>query len=176
VVVTLWLRRIRGVVGMGLTWAAAWALAGILIGVGSVLTPGLPWDAFFAVFDAPLPALGVPGFFGGALYALVLGVAARKRRIDELRTSRAAVWGALAGLVLGALPLLAASPLSPVGPPWLLWGAVLGTLATLSAASAAGSLVLARAAEPRTLADAGAPGPAIAPAERASAALPASGG
>lgn len=30
-----WLRRIRSAVGMGLTWAAAWALGGVLIGVAS---------------------------------------------------------------------------------------------------------------------------------------------
>ena len=40
-----WLRRIRGAVGMGLTWAAGWALAGVLIGVTSILLPGLPWDS-----------------------------------------------------------------------------------------------------------------------------------
>jgi hypothetical protein len=26
-----WLRRIRGAVGMGLTWAAGWAIGGVLI-------------------------------------------------------------------------------------------------------------------------------------------------
>jgi len=37
-----WPRRIRGAVGMGLTWAVGWALGGVLIGVGSILLPGLP--------------------------------------------------------------------------------------------------------------------------------------
>lgn len=63
-----WLRRIRGAVGTGLTWALGWAVAGVLIGVTSRLLPGLPWDAFFRVFDAPLPALAIPGFFAGVFF------------------------------------------------------------------------------------------------------------
>src|SRR4051794_12404456 len=77
---TTWLRRLRGAVGMGVTWAAAWAVTGVLIGVTSVLLPGLPWNAFFDVFDAPLPALAIPGFVGGAIFSLVLGVVGRRRR------------------------------------------------------------------------------------------------
>jgi hypothetical protein len=34
-----------------------------------MLVPGLPWDSLFAVFDAPLPALAVQGFFGGAIFS-----------------------------------------------------------------------------------------------------------
>ncbi|MBK6487260.1 MAG: hypothetical protein IPF98_10390 [Gemmatimonadetes bacterium] len=68
-----WLRRLRGAVGMGLTWAVGWAITGVLVGVASLLLPNLPWDAFFAVFDAPLPALAIPGFVGGAIFSMVLG-------------------------------------------------------------------------------------------------------
>lgn len=69
-----WLRRIRAAVGMGLAWAAGWALVGVLMGVTSLLLPGLPWDRFFAVFDAPLPALAVPGFVGGAIFQSCSGL------------------------------------------------------------------------------------------------------
>ena len=91
---TSWLRRLRGALGMGAIWAIAWALVGVGIGMASVLTPGLPWRYFFDVFDAPLPAMAVPGFFGGVCYALVLGTAARHRRFSELSLSRVALWGA----------------------------------------------------------------------------------
>ena len=37
-----WLIRIRGVVGMGLSWAVGWGLTGLLIGVTSILLLGLP--------------------------------------------------------------------------------------------------------------------------------------
>ena len=63
-----WLKRIRGAIGMGLTWAVGWALTGLAIGVASIALPFLPWHLFFDVFDAPLPALAVPGFFGGLFY------------------------------------------------------------------------------------------------------------
>ncbi|MDH4348941.1 MAG: hypothetical protein OEW17_09055, partial [Gemmatimonadota bacterium] len=99
-----WQRRIRGAVGMGLTWALAWALVGLLIGVTSNLLPGLPWDAFFEVFDAPLPALAIPGFVGGALFSMVLGIAGRRRRFAELSLPRFAAWGAVGGLLLSLVP------------------------------------------------------------------------
>ena len=79
-----WLKRARGALGMGLTWAVAWALFGLLIGVSSVLLPFLPWERFFDVFDAPLPALGVPGFVGGVIFSIVLA-----RRAERVGPDRA---------------------------------------------------------------------------------------
>jgi hypothetical protein len=147
------LRRIRGALGMGLTWAAGWALAGVLIGVTSRLLPGLPWDSFFEVFDAPLPALAIPGFIGGALFSTVLGIAGRHRRFDELSLPRFAAWGALGGLLLSLVPAAAAAVgFLTVGPGVDLWRATAvmgGPLTLLSALSASGSLMLARRAEGR---------------------------
>src|SRR5688572_27681956 len=101
---TMWLRRIRGAVGMGLTWAVGWALVGVLIGVTSLLLPGLPWDRFFEVFDAPLPALAVPGFVGGAIFSVVLGFVARRRSFSELSLPLFAVCGAVGALLLAQIP------------------------------------------------------------------------
>lgn len=99
-----WVRRLRGALGMGAVWAIGWAVAGVLIGVTSLLTPFLPWERFFEVFDAPLPALAVPGFVGGAIFSLVLGIAARRRRFSELSLPRFAGWGALGGVLLSLVP------------------------------------------------------------------------
>ena len=154
-----WLRRTRGAVGMGLTWAAGWALAGLLIGVTSKLLPGLPWDAFFEVFDAPLPALAIPGFFGGAFFSVVLGIAGRRRRFDELSLPRFAAWGALGGLLLTLFPFalvavgLASTEGSTLGA-WQVIRAISGPFILLSAVSASGSLMLARKAEKRELLEA----------------------
>jgi hypothetical protein len=155
-----WLRRIRGAVGMGLTWAAGWALAGVLIGVASKLLPGLPWDSFFEVFDAPLPALAIPGFVGGVLFSTVLGIAGRHRRFDELSLPRFAAWGAVGGLLLSLVPAaLVAVGLASLERPdlslWQITASISGPLILLSAVSASGSLMLARMAERKSL-DAGA--------------------
>ena len=97
-------RRVRGALGMGLTWAFGWAIAGLLIGVASILLPGLPWESFFEVFDAPLPALAVPGFFAGVFFSTVLGFTGRHRTFRELSLPRFAVLGALGGLLLTLFP------------------------------------------------------------------------
>lgn len=150
-----WLRCIRGAVGMGLTWAAAWAVAGILIGVASILLPGLPWwDSFFAVFDAPLPAMAVPGFFGGVFFSAVLGIAGRRHKFRELSLPRFAAWGAVGGLLLILFPFalvavgLGSTEGSDIGA-WQAIAALGGPFILLSAASAAGSLALARKSEKR---------------------------
>lgn len=157
-----WLRRIRGAVGMGLTWAAVWAVAGVLIGVTSLLLPGLPWDSFFKVFDAPLPALAVPGFFAGAFFSIVLGIAGRRRKFDELSVPRFAAWGALGGLLLILFPFalvavgLASREGSDIGALQII-AAIGGPFVLLSAVSAAVSLILARRAQDRQLLEASAP-------------------
>ena len=160
-----WLRRIRGAVGMGLTWAVGWALAALLIGVASKL--GLPLDSFFEVFDAPLPAMAVPGFFGGVFFSMVLGIAGRRHRFSELSLPRFAAWGAVGGLLLILFPfaLVAVGLGSTEGSSIGAWQAIatLGPIfILLSAASAAGSLVLARRTErqesPEAIEDVAAPG------------------
>lgn len=149
-----WLRRIRGAVGMALTWAAGWAIAGLLIGAASTLLPGLPWDSFFEVFDAPLPALAIPGFFGGVFSSMVLGIAGRRRRFSELSLPGFAAGGALGGLLLILFPFalvavgLASREGSDLGA-WRIVATIGGPFMLLSAASAAGSLMLARIAEGR---------------------------
>ena len=154
-----WLRRIRGAVGMGLTWAAGWALFGVLTGVTSRLLPGLPWDSFFEIFDAPLPALAIPGFVGGALFSMVLGIAGRRRRFDELSLPRFAAWGAVGGLLLSLVPAAMvavglASPGRPDAGLWKITATISGPLILLSAVSACGSLLLARTAVDRKLLEA----------------------
>ncbi len=147
-----WLRRIRGAVGMGLTWAAGWALVGMLIGLSWSL--GLPMEWFVEVFDAPLPALAVPGFFGGAVFSTVLGIAGRRRRFDELSLPRFGAWGAVGGLLLGLFPSLVA--VSSGAASVAAAAIIIGTLTLLSAVSASSSLALARMAEERELLDASA--------------------
>jgi hypothetical protein len=53
-----WLRRIRGAIGMGVTWAAAWFVAGIV-----------PRWVFGVNTDAPLPLVfGLFGLIAGVVF------------------------------------------------------------------------------------------------------------
>lgn len=151
-----WLRRIRGAIGMGLTWAVGWALTGLAIGVASLALPFLPWHLFFEIFDAPLPALAVPGFFGGLFYSIVLGIAGRRRRFDELSLPRVAAWGAIGGLMLAMFPsFLVLVGLASLGRPdaslLQLTAIVAAPFMLAGAASSTGSLLLARKAEREAL-------------------------
>lgn len=152
-----WLRRIRGAVGTGLTWGATWAVGGIGIGLSTFL-PWHPFTAFMRVMDAPLPAMAIPGFVAGVLFSGVLGVAARGRRFADLSAPVFALWGAVGGALLVAFPFalgavgLASFEGSPHTPAQAI-AAVAPVFILFSAASAVGSLLLARRAEERAESD-----------------------
>lgn len=126
-----WWRRIRGTIGMGLTWGLAWFGAGVVL----LLVVG------FGAADVPFPlGFGALGFLAGATFSGILGIVERRRSFDQMSLPRFAAWGAVGGLLLSAVFILA----SDVGVDNLL---VLGPVFALaSAASAAGSLALARRA------------------------------
>lgn len=143
-----WLRRLRGVIGMGITWAAGWALMGILMIPASRLVPG----QFFQVFDAPPPALAVPGFVGGVLFALVVGIAGKRRRFSELSLPTFTAWGAVGGVLLSLVPVLlvgagVASVSEGAPSPWRLTAIVGLPFTLMAAASAAATLLAARWAD-----------------------------
>jgi hypothetical protein len=135
-----WARRIRGAIGMGLTWAAAWFGAGILLARVSSSNPDLP----FALMFAPL------GFVTGVIFSGILVGIEGRRRFDRMSLSRFAGWGAVSGLLLSGIFVVGAA----------LGGETLGggilalgpVLAVASAVCAAGSLAVARRAETRQLA------------------------
>jgi hypothetical protein len=133
-----WLRRIRGAIGMGLTWAAAWFAAGMAL----LLVVG------FGAADVPFPlGFGLLGFLAGITFSGVLGLIEGRRRFDQMSLPRFALWGATGGLVFSGIFVSVAS----LGVGALL---VLGPVFALAGAGgAAGSLALARVAEDRDLLD-----------------------
>ena len=140
-----WLKRIRGAVGMGLTWAIAWSGVGAILGlVSGVIFGGGFIDVFPGFFIG-----GMAGFIGGGAFSVVLGIAEGRRTFEEMSLPRFAGWGAVGGLLLfvllgggvGAFTLRAAI------------GAAALTL--MGAGSAAGSLALARRADDGELLEAG---------------------
>lgn len=125
-----WLRRLRGALGMGFTWAAAWFAAGFvprwILGIDS---------------DLPFPILfGALGFAAGVTCSGLLVLTEGRRRFNQMSLPRFAMWGALGGLLLSALFVRGAS---------LGWGEVLAISTTFAVACgvcASGSLALARRA------------------------------
>lgn len=133
-----WLARARGVLGMGLIWAAGGiGVGGLIELLDNVLPGGL---AMAKRVDMWPQTLAIPGFIGGVIFAIVLMIAGRKYRFDELSMRQFLVWGALAGMLLGGLAMSIGAPLLFVGMTTLA-----GTVAAFS------SLLLARRAEKREL-------------------------
>ena len=155
-----WLKRIRGAVGMGLTWAVPWSAIGALV----ALLPGSMPVGFPGVLELILgfaAQYGVLGFVGGATFSAVLGVTEGRHRFDQLSLPRFALWGGIGGLMMWAVSdtigLSVMSLLGSVGVPgFTMTGAIsAGTIVLLGAGSAAGSLSLARRADEQVLLQAG---------------------
>ncbi len=145
-----WLKRIRGVLGMGLTWAAAWGVVGsiylsvlVVLGIPPVGTGLAQLVAISVVYAGA-------GFLSGATFSTVLGIVGGRRRFDQMSLPRFAGWGAVGGLLMSVLFLSVFGGLTP--------GTLIpiAIIALLAAGSAAGSLALARRADDRELLDTGA--------------------
>ena len=132
-----WLQRIRGAMGMGFTWAAAWFAVGFV-----------PRWIFGVNSDLPFPLLfGGLGFIAGVTFSGLLVLSEGRRRFDQMSLPRFAAWGATGGLLLSALFVRGAS---------LGWGGVLAvstTFAVACAVCATGSLAGARRAVRQELPD-----------------------
>ena len=88
-----WLGRVRGATGMGLSWAAAWGVVGMI-----------PRWLFGFNTDVPFPLVfGVLGFIAGVTFSLLLALFEGRRGFDQMTLPRFAGWGALSGLLLSAL-------------------------------------------------------------------------
>lgn len=133
------MRKIRGAIGMGLTWAFAWFAAGMVL----LLVVGP--DAA----DVPFPiGFGFLGFMAGVTFSGVLGLVEGHRRLDEMGMLRFALWGGIGGALFAG----AFAPIAGIG-----WSALsfLGPIFGLAGAGcAAGTLALARKAEDGALLEA----------------------
>jgi hypothetical protein len=135
-----WLQRVRGAIGIGATWAAGWAPIGAVTGWVTATLLDFPPSVVAANYAA---MFGVLGFVGGTIFSTVLRLADGHRSFEQLSLPRFVGWGALGGLVLGGLAVSA----SLLGAGLTALGAVIvGATTMLGAGSAAGTLVVARAA------------------------------
>lgn len=123
-------RRVRGAIGMGITWGLAWGGAGVVLAVVTGFTADVPFPLFFAML----------GFIAGVIFSAILALTAGRRRFDQMSLPRFAAWGAVGGVVMSAFFARAAS---------LGWDDLLmvgTTFALASVVCATGSLALARRA------------------------------
>ena len=123
-----WLRHVRGAIGMGITWAVAWSVAGLV-----------PRWVFGFNTDVPFPLVfGVLGFVAGITFSALLVLSERRRTFEQMSLPRFAAWGAVGGVLLSAIFTRAAS----LGAGDVL--AIVPTFALASAVCASGSLAVAR--------------------------------
>jgi hypothetical protein len=117
-------------------------------GLGLLLVVG------FGAADVPFPLFfALLGFLAGVTFSGVLGIVEGRRRFDQMSLPRFAAWGAVGGLLLSGIFVLAAALGGDTTP--LEHLVLLGPVFALSGAgSAAGSLALARRAEERELLEA----------------------
>lgn len=132
-----WLRRIRGAIGMGITWGVVWSAAGLV-----------PRWLFGFNPDAPFPVIfGVLGFIGGVTFSVLLTLFERRRGLEQMTLPRFAAWGAVSGVLLSAIftriASLGAADVLVIAP----------TFAVACAVCASASLALAKRAEMRELPD-----------------------
>jgi hypothetical protein len=146
-----WLQRLRGALGIGLTWAVAWAPLGAIAGwvTASAFNfhPAGDVIANFAI------AFSVLGLAGGAIFSTVLGIAERRRSFARLSLARFSAWGAVGGLILGGLATMGGFLGAGVT---VLGAAIVGGATLLGAASAATTLAVARASDDPRLPSGGA--------------------
>ncbi len=140
-----WLKRIRGAIGIGMTWAVGWAPLGAITGWVTGTVIGLP---LAVVVPNYAMTFGVLGFVGGAIFSTVLALTEGRRSFSRLTVPRFVAMGAFGGLVLGGLAVGAG--LLGAGATMLGAGITVAS-ALLGAGSAAGTLVLARASHTNPL-------------------------
>lgn len=92
------LRKLRGVLSIGLTWAASWVVVGTALGlIVRVIDPDSidPGEGI-----AMIRVFATIGFISGVGFAGLLSVAESRKTILNLSLGRVALWGILGGAVV----------------------------------------------------------------------------
>lgn len=143
------LRRLRATLTIALLWALVWLPIGLALALYAGSRSPQPSHVISRPVSIPLfvTAWTVWGALSGAAFAVVLALTERRRTIENLSTSRIAIWGALGAV---ALPLLLTAidvvrtPVGLRGYSWRFPLLILAVSAALGAACATATLALAR--------------------------------
>ena len=134
------LRRLRGIIGTGLTWAVGWA--GVTVALN--LLGGVPLQYLGLIAVSGL----VRGFIAGGAFAVILSIAERRHTLEDLSLRRVALWGGIGGslLLLSSMPIMVSMGV----PVFSMLGGVV-TSALVGAGFASGSVALARRADAKLI-------------------------
>ena len=141
----VWMKRIRGVLGMGLLWGAVWGL------VGGGLMEGLV-DPAGRILDMWPQVLAIVGFIGGVGFAGAVMLRGERRGLGRSSFAEFGALGAAAGVVQGLIAM------ALVGAPALflvvtITGSTLGGIASLAVARMAGRRELSSGASGGAITD-----------------------
>ena len=132
---TSWPRCIRNAALTGLAWAGVWAPIAVLAGL--IVDPDGSMDEMWVLIGA------YPGFLCGVVFAALLGIAEGRVRSEEASLPATATCGAVAGLLVGALPFTIGESTSQL-PVWLLALVFIGSTTFLGVVSALGTALAHR--------------------------------
>ena len=99
---TRFLRRLRGLLGVGITWGTLWAAIGAGVGVVVGLVFPDAWDGANPIVEWAI-GMGLYGLVSGLGFGLFLSLRDGRKTILELSMRRAVLWGVLGAV---AVPLL----------------------------------------------------------------------
>jgi len=128
------LRRLRGIIGMGLLWA----VGSVAFFLGLAALQGGGWGGWVGILYL-IPMSAGFGFIAGCAFAGILSMTERHRRLEDLSLRRVALWGAIGGcLVTGAFNLVSSGT--------VFWESLL-MMSLLTAGLSSGSVALAKRAD-----------------------------
>ena len=138
------LQKMRGLLGVGITWGTLWA--GIGAGIGIVIGAVRPevWEWTNPIFEWAV-GMGLYGFVSGIGFGTLLTLREGRRSLLDLSLRRTALWGLLGGAVV---PLLfGAAGMFPAGTTLLDVLGAIGVTGFLGGTFAPASVAIAQRAE-----------------------------
>lgn len=146
------LHKVRGLLGVGVTWGALWAGIGAGIGLAIGIVRPEVWEWTNPIFEWAA-GMGMYGVVSGFGFGTLLTLREGRKTLSDLSLRRTALWGLLGGAVV---PLLfGAAGLFPAGTTVMDIVGAIGVTGFLGGTFASGSVAIAKRAELQSGAESG---------------------
>lgn len=93
-----WMSGLGGTFSMIALWTVGWGL-----GFGGLIEAFI--DPNGEILDVWLTAMAIPGVIGGVIFSVLIWSAEHRRTFDIIPVQRMALWGAVAGIGIGAIAM-----------------------------------------------------------------------